>query len=79
MLELILAPSPLLAAVARAAAVRLMAFDVDGTLVDFAAHPDAIRIDGRLQHALLDMHQAFRKNDRARLAQLLPQVRGHAL
>jgi soluble lytic murein transglycosylase len=28
---------------------------------------------------LLDMHQAFRKKDRARLAQLLPQVRGHAL
>lgn len=36
-----------------------MFLDVDGTLVDFAAHPDAIRIDGRLQHALLDMHQAL--------------------
>jgi soluble lytic murein transglycosylase len=29
--------------------------------------------------ALLQMSEAFRKNDKARLAQLLPQVRGHAL
>ncbi len=28
---------------------------------------------------LLDMQQAYRKKDRARLAQLLPQARGHAL
>jgi len=28
---------------------------------------------------LLDMHQAFRKNDRTRLSALLPQVQGHTL
>jgi soluble lytic murein transglycosylase len=28
---------------------------------------------------LLDMHQAFRKNDKARLSALLPQARGHVL
>ena len=28
---------------------------------------------------LIDMQQAFRKKDRTRLAQLLPQARGHAL
>ena len=29
--------------------------------------------------ALLDMQQAFRKGDRKRLEQLLPQAKGHAL
>ena len=29
--------------------------------------------------AMLDMHQAFRKNERTRLTALLPQVQGHTL
>jgi len=33
----------------------------------------------RADEVLLDMHQAARKNDRARLAALLPQVQGHVL
>ncbi|MFM8610333.1 MAG: transglycosylase SLT domain-containing protein [Burkholderiaceae bacterium] len=37
------------------------------------------RTDEQTNAVLLDMHQAFRRGDKRRLAQLLPQTRGHLL
>ncbi|MEY2735547.1 MAG: Soluble lytic murein transglycosylase precursor, partial [Pseudomonadota bacterium] len=37
------------------------------------------RSDERTDALVLEMHQAFRRDDTRRLTQLLPQVRGHVL
>ena len=44
-----------------------------------AASPGVALAQNRGDDALLDMQQAFRKGDRKRLEQLLPQARGHTL
>jgi soluble lytic murein transglycosylase len=41
--------------------------------------PACAQVPKRGDDAVLDMHQAWRKMDRARLASLLPQVQGHTL
>jgi soluble lytic murein transglycosylase len=44
-----------------------------------AQTPPEIRIDAPSDALILEMQQAFRRNDKLRLTALLPQVRGHGL
>jgi soluble lytic murein transglycosylase len=48
-------------------------------LTSTMAQPVSQPAAGRGDDVLVDMNQAFKKGDRKRLAQLLPQARGHAL
>ena len=50
-----------------------------GALSSIALAAPAAQAQNRGDDTLLEMHQAFRKNDRTRLSALLPQLQGHTL